>query len=85
MVVGLRWAIAPTLPFISELYRFCMAKPFLFHLGEERHELLKQLATQTQVSMAELLRRILDHGLTPANLNQEFPNYSGRLGSVGGR
>lgn len=54
-------------------------KPFLCHIGPERHEALRHVAAQAGVSMAELLRRIIDHGLRTDLLNETFPHFSGRL------
>lgn len=54
-------------------------KPFLVHIGDERHRMLRTLAQQTELSMAEVVRRLLDGGFNQDNLNEAFPFHSGRL------
>jgi hypothetical protein len=51
----------------------------IFIAGPERHERLRELSLRTDLSMAEWMRRMLDHCLAEPVLNQLAPAWSGQL------
>lgn len=53
-------------------------------VGKGRADRLRSYAGQVDLGMAELLRRLLDHGLRPSVLNEMAPNLSGQIKVVKG-
>ncbi len=51
---------------------------FLFEPSDQRLRRLRQNAAQYDVSIAEMLRRLIDYGLTERGLNEMFPAMSGQ-------
>ena len=57
-----------------------MQTKFLIHTSTERLDRLRSVKEQTgSTSLAETIRRMLDHCLTPSGLNEAFPAHSGRI------
>ena len=50
-----------------------------FFLPDRQINSLKQVAEVTSLTTAELLRRLIDHGLQERSLNEVVPNMSGYL------
>jgi hypothetical protein len=59
--------------------------PKLFHLRERHLDFLRVVAGNTELSQAEILRRIIDRSSVPDVVNDLIPCMSGRiLTEIGG-
>lgn len=56
-----------------------MSKKYLFDPTEHRMQSLKSLSQQADLSVAELLRRMIDHCTSPKVVNEFFPTLSGQI------
>lgn len=61
-----------------------MGRPFLFDPGDNRKQQLFIAASQAGLSAAELLRRMMDHCLTPVGLGTVVPCLSGQFHTTQG-
>lgn len=55
-----------------------MSGTYLLRLGEDRYERICRVARDSDLSMAEVLRRVIDLGLSEESLNRIVPHLSGQ-------
>ena len=61
------------------LYHFYMPHPYLFQCPDRQWQTLTEIAHRTDLKIADVLRRSLDHLLQEKLVNEVFPAMSGQI------